>query len=116
MVILRAFTKKTEKTNRRDRSSAAKGLGTEAMTKIGDLHRRWSKDADYKDAYDALGGEFDLARVLIEPITGMLGVASAAGARPSSNAGGLVQVQQILIGGPRIAERFPKWRRRCRSP
>ena len=36
------------------------------MTKISDLHRRWSKNADYKDAYDALGEEFDLARALIE--------------------------------------------------
>ena len=36
------------------------------MTKISDLQRRWSKDADYKDAYDALGEEFDLARALIE--------------------------------------------------
>jgi hypothetical protein len=34
------------------------------MTKISDLHRRWSKDPDYKDAYDALGEEFDLARAL----------------------------------------------------
>jgi hypothetical protein len=40
--------------------------GTEALTKITHLHRRWSKDADYKDAYDALGEEFDLARALIE--------------------------------------------------
>ena len=32
------------------------------MTKISDLHHRWSKDADYKDGYDALGEEFDLAR------------------------------------------------------
>lgn len=36
------------------------------MTKISDLHRRWAKDADYKEAYDALGEEFDLARALIE--------------------------------------------------
>ena len=36
------------------------------MTKISDLHRRWSKDADYKDVYDALGEEFDLARTLIK--------------------------------------------------
>ena len=35
------------------------------MTKISDLHRRWSKDADYKDPYDALGEEFDLAQALI---------------------------------------------------
>jgi ribosome-binding protein aMBF1 (putative translation factor) len=39
------------------------------MTKISDLHRRWSKDADYTDAYDALRGEFDLARTLIEART-----------------------------------------------
>ncbi len=39
------------------------------MTKISDLHRRWSKDADYTDAYAALGQEFELARVLIEART-----------------------------------------------
>ncbi len=35
------------------------------MTKISELHRRWSKDDDYEDAYAALGEEFDLARTLI---------------------------------------------------
>ena len=39
------------------------------MTRISDLHRRWSKDADYKDGYDALGEEFDLAHALIEART-----------------------------------------------
>jgi ribosome-binding protein aMBF1 (putative translation factor) len=39
------------------------------MTKISQLHRRWSKNRDYKDAYDALGEEFDLARALIEART-----------------------------------------------
>ena len=39
------------------------------MTKINELHRRWSKDADYKAAYDALEEEFDLARTLIEART-----------------------------------------------
>ena len=39
------------------------------MAKIRDLHRRWSKDADYEAAYDALGEEFDLARALIEART-----------------------------------------------
>jgi hypothetical protein len=34
------------------------------MTKIRDLHRHWSKDADYKDAYETRGDEFDLARRL----------------------------------------------------
>jgi transcriptional regulator with XRE-family HTH domain len=36
------------------------------MTKISQFHRRWSKNRDYKDAYNALGEEFDLARALIE--------------------------------------------------
>ena len=39
------------------------------MTKISDLHRRWSVDPDYRQAYDALGEEFNLARVLIEART-----------------------------------------------
>ena len=36
------------------------------MTKISDLHRRWARDADNKEEYDALGEEFDLVRALIE--------------------------------------------------
>jgi transcriptional regulator with XRE-family HTH domain len=39
------------------------------MTKISELHCRWSNDRDYKDAYDALGEEFDLARALIKART-----------------------------------------------
>jgi ribosome-binding protein aMBF1 (putative translation factor) len=55
-----------EDASRRDRSRTATRKGTEAMTKISGLHRRWSRDADYRDACDALGEEFDLARALIE--------------------------------------------------
>jgi len=39
------------------------------MTRIRELRRRWRKDRDCKDAYDALGEEFDLARTLIEART-----------------------------------------------
>jgi transcriptional regulator with XRE-family HTH domain len=39
------------------------------MSKLKDLHRRWSKDDDYKAAYDALGEEFELAKALIEART-----------------------------------------------
>ena len=39
------------------------------MTKISELHGRWSMDADYKAAYDALEEEFDLAQALIEART-----------------------------------------------
>jgi ribosome-binding protein aMBF1 (putative translation factor) len=70
VVILRAFTKKTEKTPTGEIDLALqKSQGTETMTKISDLHRRWSKDPDYKRAYGALGEEFDLARALIEART-----------------------------------------------
>jgi ribosome-binding protein aMBF1 (putative translation factor) len=39
------------------------------MTKLKDLHRRWSKDESYKSEYDALDEEFQLARALIEART-----------------------------------------------
>jgi transcriptional regulator with XRE-family HTH domain len=39
------------------------------MTKIKELHRRWSRDDDYKAAYDGLDEEFRLARALIEART-----------------------------------------------
>jgi transcriptional regulator with XRE-family HTH domain len=39
------------------------------MTKIKNLHRRWSRDDDYKAAYDGLDEEFRLARALIEART-----------------------------------------------
>jgi transcriptional regulator with XRE-family HTH domain len=39
------------------------------MTKIKDLHRRWSRNDDYKAAYDGLEEEFRLARALIEART-----------------------------------------------
>lgn len=36
------------------------------MTRIKELHRRWSTENEYTKAYEALGEEFQLARVLIE--------------------------------------------------
>jgi transcriptional regulator with XRE-family HTH domain len=39
------------------------------MTKIKDLHRRWSRNDSYKAAYDGLEEEFRLARALIEART-----------------------------------------------
>ena len=46
------------------------------MTKISELPRRWSKDAGYKEAYDGLGEEFDLARAPIEARTAAVAVAA----------------------------------------
>ena len=36
------------------------------MSKFSDLHRKWSRDPDYRRAYDDLELEFALARSLIE--------------------------------------------------
>jgi ribosome-binding protein aMBF1 (putative translation factor) len=39
------------------------------MTKVGDLHQRWSRDDSYRAAYDALDEEFQFARALIQART-----------------------------------------------
>lgn len=39
------------------------------MTKVSDLHEKWSKDPEYRTAYDRLGPEFELVRALIEART-----------------------------------------------
>ena len=39
------------------------------MSKVSDLHKKWSRDPEYRVAYDELGPEFDLARSLIEART-----------------------------------------------
>lgn len=36
------------------------------MTKLKDLHKKWSKDAEYRNAYDALEEEFALAAAIAE--------------------------------------------------
>ena len=40
------------------------------MSKVKDLHRKWSRDTTYRAAYDELGPEFELARALIEARVG----------------------------------------------
>jgi ribosome-binding protein aMBF1 (putative translation factor) len=35
------------------------------MTKINDLHRKWMKKKDYRDAHEALAPEFAVARAVI---------------------------------------------------
>lgn len=36
------------------------------MSKVSDLHEKWSRDADYRTTYEELGPEFELARSMIE--------------------------------------------------
>ena len=40
------------------------------MSKVKDLHRKWSRDTEYRAAYDEQGPEFELARALIEARVG----------------------------------------------
>ncbi len=39
------------------------------MSKVRDLHKAWSRDRGYREAYEELGPEFELARSLIEART-----------------------------------------------
>ena len=39
------------------------------MTKLNTLHDKWSREPDYREAYDRLGPEFELSRSLIEART-----------------------------------------------
>ena len=36
------------------------------MSKVADLHEKWSRDPAYRAAYERLGPEFEVARALIE--------------------------------------------------
>lgn len=36
------------------------------MTRLKDLHETWMAEAGYRDAYDALADEFELARAMIQ--------------------------------------------------
>ena len=36
------------------------------MSKVSDLHEKWSRDPGYRTTYDELGPEFELARSMIE--------------------------------------------------
>ena len=36
------------------------------MSKVSDLHKKWSHAPEYQAAYEKLGPKFDLARVLLD--------------------------------------------------
>ena len=39
------------------------------MSKVADLHKKWNRDSDYREAYEQLGPEFELSRCVIEART-----------------------------------------------
>ena len=49
-----------------DRAGVAARPGGNAMSTVEELHKRWSRDADYREAYERLGPAFEVARALIE--------------------------------------------------
>jgi phage-related protein/DNA-binding phage protein len=71
VVVLHAFTKKTQKTPARALDVArtrAKGSGLMGIP-ISKLKKRWMKEPGFKGGYDALEAEFTLASILIEART-----------------------------------------------
>lgn len=38
------------------------------MSKVSDLHKKWSRDLDYRKAFDERKPEFDLARFLYKTL------------------------------------------------
>ena len=58
------------------------------MSTLDELHDRWSKDADYREAYDRPGPEFELAQALVEARTqaGMTQAELAAGMKTTQSA------------------------------
>ncbi len=39
------------------------------MSKVADLHKKWNRDSDYREAYEQLGPEFELSRCVTEART-----------------------------------------------
>ncbi len=58
-----------EDTSTGDRAGAAARPGGFELTRVSDLHKKWSRDPAYRAAYDEFGPEFELARSLIEART-----------------------------------------------
>ena len=48
----------TANTKARDCIGAAPRRGGSEMSKVSELHREWSKDTEYREAYDRLDAEF----------------------------------------------------------
>ena len=71
------------------------------MSKVKDLHRKWSRDTEYRAAYDEQGPEFELTRALIETWTG-------AGLTQAQLAGGGVAVQARRLPSPEEVAVVPR--------
>ncbi len=54
-----------EDANPGDRAGSEAGKGDFTMTKVNDLHRKWMKSKEYRQAYEELAPEFALARAVI---------------------------------------------------
>ena len=77
------------------------------MAKVKHLHSQWRKDPAYKAAYDALAGEFDLAKTLLETRTraGLSQSAVAARMRTSQSYVARIEGGQVSPS-TEVLERF----------
>lgn len=62
VVVVRVFVKNTRRTPRREIEVALRREGGIAMTTVAELHERWSRDAGYREAYERLEPELEVAR------------------------------------------------------
>ena len=69
VVVVRVFVKNTRRTPRREIEVALRREGGIAMTTVAELHERWSRDAGYREAYERLEPELEVARALVEART-----------------------------------------------
>ena len=79
------------------------------MTRIKDLHAEWIKDPEYKENYDALAAEFELARALIgaRVQAGLTQGQLAERMDTSQSAVARMESGKVMPSG-RILERFAK--------
>ena len=76
------------------------------MSTLAELHERWSRDPDYREAYEQLGPEYEVARALIEART-------RAGLTQAELAARMKTTQSASRGWRAVVHRRPRgrWRK-----
>lgn len=70
------------------------------VSKVSDLHKRWSKEAAYQAAYDELGSEFELAGAMIEAGSGGCPTRAQPGDRTEADSNMPALVEKCSSTGP----------------
>ena len=88
VVVVRMFVKNTRRTPRREIEVALRREGGIAVTTVAELHERWSRDADYREAYVRLEPELEVARALVEARTRGVHPSGVGGSNGDDTIGG----------------------------